>query len=177
MSFASILSGPAEERSPPKRQSPPPETTPAPVTSTPREATQLSPPPPPHVPPSHQKVKEQEQVLPRLEKKPSSEKRRRNAEQDNKAGEPSNGILSNGIPEPTKTTTQSWSFLSPRKVLSERESETINKLMVEIDNAEKSDVEAPGFEEEYEQYKLQCKRRALHTLKEEGIKRKVSRCI
>ncbi|KAF7630110.1 DNA helicase ino80 [Aspergillus flavus] len=172
MSFASILSGPAEERSPPKRQSPPPETTPAPVTSTPREATQLSPPPPPHVPPSHQKVKEQEQVLPRLEKKPSSEKRRRNAEQDNKAGEPSNGILSNGIPEPTKTTTQSWSFLSPRKVLSERESETINKLMVEIDNAEKSDVEAPGFEEEYEQYKLQCKRRALHTLKEEGIKRK-----
>ncbi|OGM44440.1 DNA helicase ino80 [Aspergillus bombycis] len=177
MSFASILSGPAEERSPPKRQSPPPETTPAPVTSTPREATQLSPPPPAHVPPSHQRVKEQEQVLPRLEKKPSSEKRRRNAEQDNKAREPLSGISTNGSLEPTKASTQPWAFLNPRKALSERETETINKLMVEIDNAEKSDVEAPGFEEEYEQYKLQSKRRALHALKEEGTKRKRRRNV
>ncbi|KAE8355522.1 SNF2 family N-terminal domain-containing protein, partial [Aspergillus coremiiformis] len=171
MSFASILSGPAEERSPPKRQSPLPETTPAAVTSTPRGATQLSPPPPTPVPPSHQRVKEQEQVLPRLEKKPSSEKRRRNVEQDNKAGEPFTSTSTNGVPAPTKLSIQPRGSGS-RKILSDRETETINKHMADIDNAEKSDVDAPGFEEEYKRYSMKSRKRALNAERIEGVRRK-----
>ncbi|KAF7596300.1 putative DNA helicase ino80 [Aspergillus hancockii] len=170
MSFASILSGPAEERAPPKRQSPPPETAPAPLVSSPHKETQLSPPPPTHIPPSHQKSKEQELVLPRLEKKPSSEKRHRNADQDSKAGEPLGSTSTNGV-ELTKVLNQPR-VASARKILSERETETINKCMAEIDDAEKSDVEAPGFEEEYKRYNTKSKKRALDAERVEGIRRK-----
>ncbi|KAF5859414.1 putative DNA helicase ino80 [Aspergillus alliaceus] len=171
MSFASILSGPAEERSPPKRQSPPPETAPALVVSTPRGASQLSPPPPTNTPSSQQRIKEQEQVLPRLEKKPSSEKCRRNLELDNKSAEPFTTTPTSVVLEPTKTFTQPR-VSSSRKILSERETETINKHMVEIDNAEKSDVEAPGFEEEHKRYSMKSKKRALDAERIEGIRRK-----
>ncbi|KAB8078063.1 putative DNA helicase ino80 [Aspergillus leporis] len=170
MSFASILSGPAEERSPPKRQSPPPETAPVPLVSTPRKAAQLSPPPPTHVSSTPQKSKEQELALPRLEKKPSSEKRRRNADQDIKAGEPLITALTNGA-ESTKVPPQPR-VSNARKILSERETETINKCMAEIENAEKSDLEAPGFEEEYKRYSTKSKKRALDAERVEGIRRK-----
>ncbi|KAE8146018.1 SNF2 family N-terminal domain-containing protein [Aspergillus avenaceus] len=169
MSFASILSGPAEERPPPKCQSPPPETTPTPLAPTSQTVTQSSPPPPTQAP-SHQKAKEQEQVLPRLEKKPSSEKRRRNTEQD-KADESANTTSTNGFLEPTKTSVQPRAPVA-RRLLSERETETINKYMTEIDNAEKSDVEAPGYEEECKRYYMKSKKRALDAERAEGIRRK-----
>jgi DNA helicase INO80 len=46
--------------------------------------------------------------------------------------------------------------------------------MAEIENAEKSDLEAPGFEEEYKRYSTKSKKRALDAERVEGIRRKVS---
>lgn len=76
-------------------------------------------------------------------------------------------ISANGVLEPPKAPRP------PRKILSEKESEIVNKYMAEIDNAEKSDVEAPGFEKEQERYLLKGKKRALDVERAEGLRRKV----
>ncbi|KAL2825600.1 SNF2 family N-terminal domain-containing protein [Aspergillus cavernicola] len=164
MSFASILSGPTEERPPMKRLSPLPGATPAPSAPPSVNATSLSPPPPAPIPSS--KIRDLEPAPPappsRLEKKPSTERRRRNGEKDQKGTE----IPANGITEPAKTTRP------PRKQLSERETEVINKIVNEIDNAEKSDVEAAGFTDEHERYLSKGKKRALDIERAEGFRRK-----
>ena len=163
MSFASILSGPTEEQAPPKRQSPPPGlgTIQSAVPSV--NATSLNPPPASF----HPKVGDIEPVppvsAPRLEKKPSADKRQRNTEKDLKSAE----NPTNGVTEPPKI------LHPPRRIMSEKETEMVNKYMVEIDNAEKSDVEAPGFEQERERYILKGKKRALDVERAESIRRKV----
>jgi DNA helicase INO80 len=106
--------------------------------------------------------------LPRLEKKPSAEKRRRNVEQEPKSAEVLPVASANGAFEPTKA-----ARVPHRKTLTERDAETINKIIAEIDNADKSDVESPGFEPEYERYIVKSKKRALDAEKAEGIRRKV----
>jgi DNA helicase INO80 len=106
--------------------------------------------------------------LPRLEKKPSAEKRRRNVEQEPKSAEALPIPSTNGTFEPTKA-----SRVANRKTLTERDAEAINKIIAEIDNADKSDVESPGFEAEYERYVLKGKKRALDAEKAEGVRRKV----
>jgi DNA helicase INO80 len=182
MSFASILSGPTEETSPIKQPSlpealPGPATTitPAPPTLAPVPARRrLTPPPVTHaLPPTSQlKVKEPEPIspaaLPRLEKKPSAEKRRRNVEQEPKSAEALPVASTHGAFEPTKA-----ARVSNRKTLTERDAEAINKIIAEIDNADKSDVESPGFEVEYGRYMVKSKKRALDAEKAEGIRRKV----
>ncbi|KAK9588200.1 putative DNA helicase ino80 [Aspergillus fumigatus] len=181
MSFASILSGPTEETSPIKQPSlpealPGPATTitPAPPTLAPVPARRrLTPPPVTHaLPPTSQlKVKEPEPIspaaLPRLEKKPSAEKRRRNVEQEPKSAEALPVASTHGAFEPTKA-----ARVSNRKTLTERDAEAINKIIAEIDNADKSDVESPGFEVEYGRYMVKSKKRALDAEKAEGIRRK-----
>ncbi|KAL4865448.1 hypothetical protein BDV12DRAFT_174537 [Aspergillus spectabilis] len=160
MSFASILSGPTEERSPPKRLSPPP----GPTSVAPSiNATSLSPPPPA---PIQSKARDLEPAPPaslsRLEKKLSTDRRRRTTEKDQRGAE----ILANGVTDAPKITRP------PRKMLSEKETEIINKIMTDIDNTEKSDVEAPGFEGELERYISKGKKRALDVERAEGIRRK-----
>ncbi|KAL4942120.1 hypothetical protein BDV06DRAFT_169023 [Aspergillus oleicola] len=161
MSFASILSGPTEERSPPKRQSSPPGMASINSAAPPFSATSLSPPPPGAY---HSKVRDIEPAPPgsRLEKKPSTDKRRRTTDKDQRNAEAS----ANGVTEPPKV------VRPPRRILSEKETEMVNKCMADIDNAEKSDVEAPGFEKERERYLLKGKKRALDIERAEGIKRK-----
>ena len=64
----------------------------------------------------------------------------------------------------------------PQKVLSDQEVEAINKAMLDIDNAEKSDVEdAPDFTDEHDRYILKGKKRVLEMERVETIRRKV--CI
>ncbi|KAL4734885.1 SNF2 family N-terminal domain-containing protein [Aspergillus similis] len=163
MSFASILSGPTEEQAPPKRQSSPPglATIHSAVPSV--NAASLNPPLPASF---HPKLGDIESVppasAPRLEKKPSADSRQRNPEKDLKSAE----NPTNGVTEPPKI------IRPPRRIMSEKETEMVNKYMAEIDNAEKSDVEAPGFEQERERYILKGKKRALDVERAESIRRK-----
>lgn len=159
MSFASILSGPAEEPSP-KRSSPPP----------PPSASLAAPLPPPSI------INERQDELrhapaplfPNLDKKLNVE--RRPALDNEPVGErPFHSV--NGVSEPGNVTTQPRA-MKPRKMLTERDLEVINKIMNDIDNAEKSDVEAPGFEGERERYITKGKKRILDTAKAEDLRRK-----
>ena len=168
MSFASILSGPTEEeRPPPKRPSPPP---PAPVAP-------VAPPPPPFAL-TEQKYREPEPapppLLPKLEEKPVAKERRRNVEQEPPVG---NFLLAppsaNGAAAELNKTHPQARAPAPRKTLSERDLEIINKISADIDNEEKSDMEAPGYEAEFERYVSKGKKRAMNTERNEGIKRKV----
>ena len=168
MSFASILSGPTEEeRPPPKRPSPPP---PAPVAP-------VAPPPPPFAL-TEQKYREPEPapppLLPKLEEKPVAKERRRNVEQEPPVG---NFLLAppsaNGAAAELNKTPPQARAPAPRKTLSERDLEIINKISADIDNEEKSDMEAPGYEAEFERYVSKGKKRAMNTERNEGIKRKV----
>ncbi|EAW12534.1 chromatin-remodeling ATPase INO80 [Aspergillus clavatus NRRL 1] len=181
MSFASILSGPTEERPLPRKQSPLPEPAPvqtpapAPPVLAPVPAARKATPPPPTapvpVPAPLPEIKEPEPLptpLPRLEKKPSAEKRRRNVDQESRASESLPVPPTNGVSEPAKVSRAS----NVRKTMSERDTEAINKIIAEIDNAEKSDVESPGFEAEYERYIAKGKKRALDAEKAESIRRK-----
>lgn len=167
MSFASILSGPTEEeRPPPKRSSPPP---PAPVAP-------VAPPPPPFAL-TEQKFREPEPappLLPKLEEKPVVKERRKNVEQEPPAGNFLAPPSANGAAatEFNKTPPQARAP-APRRTLSERDLEIINKISTDIDNEEKSDVEAPGYEAEFERYVSKGKKRAMNTERNEGIKRKV----
>ncbi|KAL2865678.1 chromatin-remodeling ATPase INO80 [Aspergillus lucknowensis] len=162
MSFASILSGPTEDRSPPKRPSPSPGLAPIRSGPTSINATSLSPPPPAPIP--HSKVRDLEPVSSasssRLEKKSSTDRRRRNTEKDQKGAEIINGV------------TELQKIARPRRMLSEMDTEIINKFIHEIDHAEKSDVEASGFEKERELYFAKTKKRSLDTNRSEGIRRK-----
>lgn len=82
--------------------------------------------------------------------------------------------------EPTVPTTSSVNGLPTRaaparRLLSDRDNEIVNRLMAEIDNADKSDVEGPGFEEELERYEARGRKRAINAEKAESVRRKV--CI
>lgn len=150
MSFASILSEPAEERSS-RRPSPPPA--------------------------NHYRDAERNPVapFPRLEKKPSAERRRRTLDDEPGNDDFPSHPPANGVSELAKAPAQPR-VVKARRTLSERELEVINKIVADIDNAEKSDVEAPGFEYEYERYIKKGKKRALESDIHEGQKRKVCSC-
>lgn len=64
----------------------------------------------------------------------------------------------------------------PRKTLSQPDIEHINKIMNDIEDADKSDVEAPGFEADQERYVFRGKKRAMNTEKTEGQRSKVCSC-
>ena len=156
MSFASILSEPAVERTP-RKPSPPPvkkQPPPPPPPSQPAPAPEPTPiAPQPKV--EKEKEKEKEKA------KPAPEKRRPAA----KSSRQSNA---NGVSE-TKAAARS------RRTLSDRENERINRAMEKIDAMDKSDVEAPGFEDEWQRYLMKGKKRVLNTKKLEAEKRKVCR--
>lgn len=167
MSFASILSGPTEEeRPPPRRPSPPP--------------AQMAPPiaPPPPFSLHDPKLGELEPAsvpapLPRLEEKQGPKERRRNVEPEPSVGDFSAPHPANGaVPDVKKDPAQSRPP-APRKTLSERDLQVINKITVDIDNEDKSDVESPGFEAEFDRYISKGKKRALNTERAENIRRKV----
>lgn len=168
MSFASILSGPTEEEErPPKKPSP----SPTPLAQLPSAAPL---PPAPAPVPAEQKFKEPESTPapPKLqEKKQTPKDRRRNVELEPPVGDfpvPSvaNGAAVSDSKKPPSTST-------PRKTLTERDMEIINKITADIEKEDKSDVEGPGFEDEYERYVSKGKKRALNTEWSEGIRRKV----
>ncbi|KAH8702572.1 putative SNF2 family helicase/ATPase [Talaromyces proteolyticus] len=131
MSFASILSEPTED-STPRRLSPPP---PQPVRAEPAPVT----------------------PLPRLEKKPSQEKRLLPVNNDDittlraspsiVAVEKEKSPVQPRIPKP------------PR--LTEKDLEAIEKCVAEIDKADKSDVEDAGFEADLQKFLTKSKRRAV----------------
>lgn len=155
MSFASILSEPAVERTPRK--------------STPPPVKQQPPPPPPPPPPQpSQPAPAPTPIapLPKPEKtKPAPEKRR---SAQAKADTKGNSRQSNA-----NGTSDSKASARTRRTLSDRENERINRAMEKIDAMDKSDVEAPGFEDEWERYIMKGKKRTLNTEKLEAQKRKV----
>jgi DNA helicase INO80 len=144
MSFASILAEPAQERHP-RKASPPIQ-----VHSTGE---------PPTVAP-----------IPKIEKyekpKPAPEKRRQPTHHDTAYNNDiSPPLPANGVAPPNSS--------KSRKTLSDRENERIIKALERIDAMEKSDVEAPGFEQDRERYILKGKKRALEAAASEFQKRKV----
>ncbi|KAK2766040.1 putative DNA helicase ino80 [Arachnomyces sp. PD_36] len=152
MSFASILSEPAVERTPRKSTPPPP--------------VKQQPPPPPPPPPQPEPAIEPTPIapLPKPEKiKPAPEKRRSaHAKADSKSNSRQSNV--NGTSDKTSART--------RRTLSDRENERINRAMEKIDAMDKSDVEAPGFEDEWERYIMKGKKRAINAEKLEAQKRK-----
>lgn len=78
----------------------------------------------------------------------------------------------NGVVQSTKTVPQQRVAKS-RRSPTEKDMEAINKVMTEIENSAKSDVESPGFENELERYVSKGRKRALETERTEAIKRKV----
>lgn len=158
MSFASILSGPAEEQ-PPRRPSPQPAVTPAPHTPAPLSVPQRS-------------FKESElgstPLFPKLEKKPSSEKQPQSVERGPGMGEFSAAAVANQSMPPAQPRPS-----VPRKTLTQRDLEHINKMMIDIENTETSDVDEPGYEGERERYTFKGKKRALNTERAESLKCKV----
>lgn len=147
MSFASILSEPAVERTPRK--------------STPPPVKQQQPPPPPQPQPAAEPTPIA--PLPKPEKtKPAPEKRR------TKTDTKSNSRQSNA-----NGTADSKASARTRRTLSDRENERINRALEKIDAMDKSDVEAPGFQDELERYIMKGKKRSINTGKLEAQKRKV----
>ncbi|RAL10072.1 chromatin-remodeling ATPase INO80 [Aspergillus homomorphus CBS 101889] len=179
MSFASILAGPAEERNPPPRQSPPKKQLPleaasTPIAPAPSAVDNRSPPPTTPVPIAHSKSKDKEPSgapLPRLEKKPSNEKRRRNVEQEPRVSDSRASAIANGVTESSKAASLARGAVS-RHPLTDGEVEALNRAMADMANADQSDVEAPGYERQYQEYKAKSKKRALLTEQTEIIRRK-----
>lgn len=150
MSFASILSEPAVERTPRK--------------STPPPVKQEPPPPPPQPQPAVEPTPIA--PLPKPEKaKPAPEKRRQaQSKSDSKGASRQSNAYG---------TSESKASARTRRTLSDRENERINRALDKIDALDKSDVEAPGFEDEYERYIVKGKKRSINTEKLEAQKRKV----
>lgn len=149
MSFASILSEPATER-PPRRPSPPP-------VKLPR-----NPEPVPVDPVS------------KPQKKPE---RPRRATDHEPWGEmlSTSPAIANGLPELVNPPPQPR-IIKSRKALFERDMEAMNKVAVELDGVNQSDVEEPGFEAELERYVMKGKKRALEIDRQEAKKCKVGFC-
>ncbi|PGH15786.1 hypothetical protein AJ79_02166 [Helicocarpus griseus UAMH5409] len=145
MSFASILSGPAEERparkaTPPPRASKvnePPAIAPAPKVEKPRQST--------------------------------SERRRQPAHLEPSYNDISPRPSTNGV---SLTKTGAPSHSRSRKSVVERENDKIAKAMERIDSLDKRDLEAPGFEHEYARYIRKGKKRAREVEAIEARKRR-----
>ncbi|KAK5689776.1 putative DNA helicase ino80, partial [Elasticomyces elasticus] len=116
-------------------------------------------------------------ALPKLEEKqPPKERRRhrRTVEQEPPVGEfsvpavPNGAAAGDSLKKPASTRPPPPSG----RTLSERDIEVLNKITAEIENEDKSDVDAPGFEVELERYMSKGRKRALNTERSESIRRK-----
>lgn len=143
MSFDSILSGPAEE--PPARKASPP---PPPI---------QKPPEPPAIAPAPVQQKS----------KQSTEKRRHTAQSD-QYKDISPRPPTNGTSDKSSSTAG-----KSRKAFLDRENEKLQKNLERIDAMDHSDVEAPGFEQEWQRYVMKGKKRAREAEASEAQKRKV----
>jgi DNA helicase INO80 len=85
----------------------------------------------------------------------------------------SDDIMGNGI-LPAKNLPQAPPPLKPRVVSSEQLRESVAKALERLEDLDKSDVEAPGFEHEWHQYANKNKKRARDLEHQESQKRKVS---
>lgn len=146
MSFASILSGPAEER-------PPRKTTPPLRVNKVNEPLAIAPAP---------KVEK-----PKLS---VSERRRQPVHLEPSYNDISPRPSTNGV-STAKSAAPSNS--KSRKSVSERENEKIAKAMDRIDSMDKRDLEAPGFEHEWARYSRKGKKRAREVEAVEARKRRV----
>lgn len=162
MSFASILSGPTDEQ-PPKKPSPPSATSAAPA--------------PPAPPVFHHKRQHLDatpgNLFPKLEKVSSLEHGHPRDLQHHMDG--SRGTFAaNGFskPEPILPDVSSRA-LQPRKLPPGVNAEQVNRALAEIDHAEKSDVEGPGFDDERELYRQKGQKRSLESSRAEHVRRKV----
>ncbi|PGH28564.1 DNA helicase INO80 [[Emmonsia] crescens] len=145
MSFASILSGPAEER-------PPRKTTPPLRVNKVNEPLAIAPAP---------KVEK-----PKLS---VSERRRQPVHLEPSYNDISPRPSTNGV-STAKSAAPSNS--KSRKSVSERENEKIAKAMDRIDSMDKRDLEAPGFEHEWARYSRKGKKRAREVEAVEARKRR-----
>jgi DNA helicase INO80 len=82
-------------------------------------------------------------------------------------------IMGNGI-FPAKLIPQPPPPLKPRVVSSEQLRESVAKALERLEDLDKSDVEAPGFEHEWHQYANKGKKRIRELEHQESQKRKVS---
>lgn len=183
MSFASILSGPTDEA--PQKSSPPPAPSgqlppapAAPVSPTPASIAPVEPKPnEPEPEPVSTPTRAPAPAQPKAEEKqPPKERRRprRTVEQEPPLGEFSpaapNGVAAaDSLKKPASTRPPPPSG----RTLTERDVEVLHKITAEIENEDKSDVDAPGFEAELERYISKGRKRALNTERSEGIRRKV----
>lgn len=107
--------------------------------------------------------------LPRLEKKPSQEKRQPVVDRDEK---PNLQTRENGTKEAAKPVVQARPAKVPR--LTEKDLEAIRRHVAEIDRAEKSDVEDDSsFQAEYRAFIARNKKRAMEADILESHKSKV----
>ncbi|EEQ86916.1 DNA helicase INO80 [Blastomyces dermatitidis ER-3] len=145
MSFASILSGPTEER-PPRKSTPPPQVS---------------------------KVNERPAVAPapKVEKpKQSGSERRRHpvhlepSYNDISTRPSTNGVSATKSAAPTNSRS--------KKSIAERESDKIAKAIDRIDSMDKSELDAPGFEHEWARYIRKGKKRAREVEAVEARKRR-----
>lgn len=146
MSFASILSEPTDE--------------PAPRRSSPM--------PPPSLAPTPQHRQQETPSLPRWENGRSS----RAESQHRPLDSSSSGSLWNGSSEVHHPNVEQR-MPKPRRPLTAQDYEAINRACAEIDMGPKSDLDEPGFEEEYERYIIKGKKRAREILRQEAKRRKV----
>ncbi|KAJ6107779.1 Helicase C-terminal [Penicillium sp. IBT 18751x] len=153
MSFASILSGPSDDQ-PAKKTSPPPSSIATPSAHTPSHFDQRREPGPiPGI------------FYPKSEKGPSM---------DNHHLGPSKGPFApNGISRPGSDQSATIPRPPVRKPLPPGvDAEQVNRATVEIDNAEKSDVEGPGFEGELIRYQEKASKRSIESSHAEQARRK-----
>ncbi|KMP03125.1 ISWI chromatin-remodeling complex ATPase ISW2 [Coccidioides immitis RMSCC 2394] len=154
MSFANILSGPADEP-PPRRSSPPPQT---------YKSSTL----PPIAP------------TPKVDKEPLSEpeKRRGSSHYETAYNEMPHRPAMNGFtPAKSPLAAMPSPLSKSRKLVDEEEidkisRENIARALEQIDALDNSDVEAPGFEQEWERYMAKSRKRARELDAIEGRKRK-----
>lgn len=151
MSFASILSGPSEDK--PARKPSPQPSTPAPAEQTPKTESRtrdIAPTP--------------GTFLHKADRTPVQHK-------DTSRGPfAPNGISKSGTDqaEPVHRVVQ------PRKPLPPGvDSEQVNRAITDIENADKSDVEGAGFEAEQEYYREKSLKRSNDSARAEQLRRKV----
>lgn len=147
MSFASILSGPADE-TPVRKPSPPVHKARAPE--------------PPAIAPAPRPAR----LEPEPEKRRQPSSRYDPAYSDIAPRPVSNG---NAVIKPSPQLLP----LKPRKP-ERSNSEKLADAMARIEQIDKSDVEAPGFEDEWQRYKAKSRKRARESEATEAQKRKVS---
>lgn len=150
MSFASILSGPSEDK--PARKSSPQPSTPAPSAQTPKQESrtrEIAP-----TPGTFTHKADRTPVQPK---------------------ETSRGPLApNGVSKSGSDHAEAPRRAHPRKPLPPGvDADQVNRAMTDIENGDKSDVEGAGFDAELEYYREKSLKRSKESARSEQIRRKV----